>query len=80
MKIRFRHIVRFGLRRSASFLNEHAVGMFVAIGLSLAADGAEDINLFAAIEGAVAELVADGTYAAIAEKYPDIVNNLLFLQ
>ena len=32
-----------------------------------------------AIEGAVAELVKDGTYAKIAEKYPDIVNNLLFL-
>ncbi|MDO5441574.1 MAG: transporter substrate-binding domain-containing protein [Bacillota bacterium] len=32
------------------------------------------------IEAAVAELVADGTYAEIAAKYPDIVNNLLFLQ
>ena len=32
------------------------------------------------IESAVAELVADGTYAEIAAKYPDIVNNLLFLQ
>ena len=32
-----------------------------------------------AIEGAVADLVKDGTYAKIAEKYPDIVNNLLFL-
>ncbi len=31
------------------------------------------------IEGAVAELVDNGTYAAIAAKYPDIVNNLLFL-
>lgn len=38
-----------------------------------------DTNLCAAIEGAVAELVADGTYAEIAGKYPDIVNNLLFL-
>ena len=38
-----------------------------------------DAELCAAIEGAVAELVADGTYAEIAEKYPDIVNNLLFL-
>ncbi len=38
-----------------------------------------DSDLCAKIEGAVAELVADGTYAAIAEKYPDIVNNLLFL-
>ena len=31
------------------------------------------------IEGAVAELVKNGTYRKIAEKYPDIVNNLLFL-
>jgi len=38
-----------------------------------------DSELCAAIEGAVAELVADGTYAEIAAKYPDIVNNLLFL-
>ena len=39
-----------------------------------------DAELCAAIEGAVAELVTDGTYAKIAENYPDIVNNLLFLQ
>ena len=39
-----------------------------------------DAELCAEIEAAVAELVADGTYAAIAENYPDIVNNLLFLQ
>ena len=32
------------------------------------------------IEGAVAELVADGTYQQIAEKYPDIIDNLSFLQ
>jgi len=38
-----------------------------------------DAELCAAIEGAVAELVADGTYAKIAENYPDIVNNLIFL-
>ena len=38
-----------------------------------------DAELCASIEGAVAELVKDGTYAKIAEKYPDIVNNLLFL-
>jgi len=38
-----------------------------------------DGELCAAIEGAVAELVADGTYASIAANYPDIVNNLLFL-
>ncbi len=40
---------------------------------------AGDEELCARIEGAVAELVANGTYAQIAEKYPDIVNNLLFL-
>ena len=40
---------------------------------------AGDEELCAAIEGAVAELVADGTYAEIAANYPDIVNNLLFL-
>ena len=39
-----------------------------------------DQALCDAIEGAVAELVADGTYAKIADKYPDIKNNLLFLQ
>ncbi len=38
-----------------------------------------DAELCAKVENAVAELVANGTYAAIAEKYPDIVNNLLFL-
>lgn len=41
---------------------------------------ADDQEMCDAIEGAVAELVEDGTYAKIAEKYPDIVNNLLFLQ
>lgn len=41
---------------------------------------ADDADTCAAIEGAVAELVADGTYAEIAANYPDIVNNLLFLQ
>ena len=40
---------------------------------------ADDQALCDAIEGAVAELVKDGTYAKIAESYPDIVNNLLFL-
>ena len=41
---------------------------------------ADDQALCDAIEGAVAELVADGTYAKIADNYPDIKNNLLFLQ
>lgn len=38
-----------------------------------------DADLCAAIEGAVQQLVDNGTYAEIASKYPDIVNNLLFL-
>ena len=40
-----------------------------------------DAELCAAVEAAVAELVADGTYAKIASKdeYADIVNNLIFL-
>jgi len=39
-----------------------------------------DKELCDAIEGAVAELVKDGTYAAIADKYPDVKNNLLFIK
>ena len=39
-----------------------------------------DQELCDKIEGAVAELVKDGTYAKIAENYPDIVNNLIFLK
>jgi len=38
-----------------------------------------DAELCAQIEGAVAALVENGTYAEIAAGYPDIVNNLLFL-
>ena len=40
---------------------------------------ADDAELCAKIEAAVQELVANGTYAEIAAKYPDIVNNLIFL-
>lgn len=40
---------------------------------------ADDQATCDAIEGAVAELVKDGTYAKIAESYPEIINNLLFL-
>lgn len=40
---------------------------------------ADDAELCAQIEDAVAALVENGTYAAIAANYPDIVNNLLFL-
>ena len=40
---------------------------------------ADDAELCAAVEDAVAALVENGTYAEIAAKYPDIVNNLLFL-
>ena len=39
-----------------------------------------DAELCARIESAVAALVESGVYAEIAAKYPDIVNNLLFLQ
>lgn len=38
-----------------------------------------DEELRASIEGAIAALVKDGTYEKIADKYPDIKNNLLFL-
>ena len=40
---------------------------------------ADDEALCKQVEDAIAALVADGTYAKIAENYPDIVNNLLFL-
>ena len=39
----------------------------------------DDTELCEAIEGAVQELVENGTYAEIAANYPDVVNNLLFL-
>ena len=39
-----------------------------------------DEELCKQVEDAVKELVADGTYKKIAEKYPDIINNLIFLQ
>ena len=39
-----------------------------------------DEELCDAIEGAVQKLVEDGSYAKIAENYPDVVNNLLFLK
>lgn len=40
---------------------------------------ADDAELCEQVEGAVAQLVANGTYAEIAAKYPDIVNNLTLL-
>ena len=40
---------------------------------------ADDAELCASIEDAVAKLVENGTYAEIAAKYPDIVNKLIFL-
>ena len=39
-----------------------------------------DAALCEQVEGAVEALVADGTYAAIAAKYPDIEGNLLYLK
>ena len=41
---------------------------------------ADDQELCDTIQGAVDELVEDGTYAEIAEDYPDIVDNLVFLK
>ena len=38
-----------------------------------------DQELCDTVQAAVQKLVDNGTYAKIAEKYPDIVNNLLFL-
>ena len=40
---------------------------------------ADDKELCATVEDAVAQLVANGTYAEIAAKYPDIANNLTLL-
>ncbi len=39
----------------------------------------DDQELCDTVQAAVQKLVDNGTYAKIAEKYPDIVNNLLFL-
>ena len=39
-----------------------------------------DKELCNQVEKALDELVADGTYKKIAEKYPEIIDNLLFLQ
>lgn len=39
-----------------------------------------DASLCKSIEDAVAELVKDGTYAKIAAKYPNIVDNLVFVK
>ena len=47
-------------------------------GIAFRAEDGKD--LCNSIEDAVAQLVADGTYAKIAEKYPEIVDNLIFLQ
>ncbi len=41
---------------------------------------AEDTELCAEVEAAVAELVEEGTYAEIAADYEDIIDNLVFLQ
>jgi len=38
-----------------------------------------DEELCSTIENAVQQLVDNGTYAKIAAKYPDIVNNLTYL-
>ena len=46
-------------------------------GIAFRADDQETCD---AIEAAVAQLVANGTYAEIAANYPEIVDNLIFLQ
>lgn len=38
-----------------------------------------DQELCDQIQGAIDQLVENGTYQKIADKYPDIVNNLIFL-
>ena len=40
----------------------------------------DDQELCDKVQGAVKELVEDGTYKEIAEKYPDIIDNLIFIQ
>ena len=71
---------------TAYLANKDADGQLAILNENLGAEqygmafraGEED--LCEAIEEAVAELVENGTYAEIAAKYPDIVNNLLFIQ
>ncbi len=63
-----------------------AVDKFVIINEELGAEQygiafrADDQETCDAIEAAISQLVADGTYAEIAAKYDDIVDNLIFLQ
>ena len=71
---------------TAYLANKDADGQLAILNENLGAEqygmafraGEED--LCETIEEAVAELVENGTYAEIAAKYPDIVNNLLFIQ
>ena len=71
---------------TAYLANKDADGQLTILNENLGAEqygmafraGEED--LCETIEEAVAELVENGTYAEIAAKYPDIVNNLLFIQ
>ena len=68
---------------ATSYVGEHEG--FTIIDESLGAEQygiafrAGDEELCAQVEGAVAALVENGAYADIAAKYPDIVNNLLYL-
>lgn len=68
---------------AASFVKENDGYVIINEGLGAEQYGiafrSGDEELCASIEGAVQQLVENGTYAEIAEKYPDVVNNLLFL-
>ena len=56
-----------------------AEALLLAGGLHRLAAGGRAVRVQPLCMGAVAQLVANGTYAEIAAKYPDIVNNLTLL-
>jgi len=68
---------------AASYVAEHEGLLVIDEALGAEQYGiafrADDAELCEQIQAAVDALVEDGTYAEIAENYPDIVNNLLFL-
>ncbi len=68
---------------AASYVAEHEGLLIIDEDLGAEQYGiafrAGDEELCALVEDAVAALVENGTYAEIAEAYPDVVNNLIFL-
>ena len=66
-----------------SYADEHEGFTIIDEGLGAEQYGiafrSDDQELCDKVNEAIKELVDDGTYAKIAENYPDIVNNLLFL-